>query len=63
MVSYCVQHVVDTSDGCGAKFEVQIVSAKFEGVKLLGRHRLVRFVDQPHRLEIIIISSIPEISP
>ncbi|XP_063992209.1 bolA-like protein 2 [Diachasmimorpha longicaudata] len=33
--------VEDQSDGCGAKFAVLIVSAKFEGKPLLQRHRLV----------------------
>jgi len=33
--------VVDQSDGCGGKFEALIVSSKFEGKKLLARHRLV----------------------
>ena len=33
--------VVDASDGCGSKFQVHIVSAKFDGVKLLDRHRMV----------------------
>ncbi|XP_078181970.1 bolA-like family protein [Carex rostrata] len=33
--------VVDTSGGCGASFEVEIVSEQFEGKRLLERHRLV----------------------
>lgn len=33
--------VEDTSGGCGAKFEVLIVSPAFEGVALLERHRRV----------------------
>jgi hypothetical protein len=36
------QTVVDTSDGCGSKFEVEVVSPLFEGKALLARHRLVR---------------------
>ncbi|XP_041348858.1 protein BOLA2-like [Gigantopelta aegis] len=33
--------VVDASDGCGAKFQVLVVSPQFEGKPLLQRHRLV----------------------
>ncbi|XP_059624434.1 protein BOLA2-like [Cornus florida] len=33
--------VVDTSGGCGASFEIEIVSEHFEGKRLLERHRLV----------------------
>ena len=33
--------ITDTSDGCGSKFEAIIVSAKFDGVPLLERQRLV----------------------
>ncbi|PON83541.1 BolA-like [Trema orientale] len=33
--------VIDTSGGCGASFAVEIVSEKFEGKRLLERHRLV----------------------
>lgn len=36
--------VTDLSDGCGAKFEVLVVSKKFEGKPLLARHRLVNGV-------------------
>jgi stress-induced morphogen len=36
--------VVDVSDGCGSKFEVEIESPQFEGKALLARHRLVRGV-------------------
>lgn len=39
--TFPVQSVVDTSDGCGAKFEVEIISSAFEGQKPLARHRLV----------------------
>ncbi|GMH35783.1 hypothetical protein BSKO_03651 [Bryopsis sp. KO-2023] len=34
--------VVDTSGGCGAAFEVYVVSQKFEGKKVLERHRMVK---------------------
>ena len=33
--------VVDTSGGCGASFEVEVVSEQFEGKRLLERHRMV----------------------
>ena len=32
---------VDESDGCGAKFEIKIISEAFTGKKLLQRHRMV----------------------
>ncbi|KAH9669310.1 protein BOLA2 [Citrus sinensis] len=38
---YSVDEVIDTSGGCGAKFEIEIVSEQFEGKRLLARHRLV----------------------
>ncbi|KMS93461.1 hypothetical protein BVRB_031250 [Beta vulgaris subsp. vulgaris] len=34
--------VNDVSDGCGAKFEIVVVSEKFQGIKLLERHRMVQ---------------------
>lgn len=40
--SHC--EVTDLSDGCGSKFSALVVSAKFEGKPLLGRHRLVNSV-------------------
>ena len=36
--------VVDTSDGCGDKFEVIVVSAKFDSMALLERQRAVNTV-------------------
>ena len=33
--------VVDTSDGCGSKFEAVVVSPKFDGVPLLQRQQMV----------------------
>jgi len=33
--------VTDVSGGCGAKFEIVVVSKAFEGVPLLERHRKV----------------------
>jgi len=35
------QTVVDTSGGCGASYEVSVVSAAFAGKTLLARHRLI----------------------
>nr|KAJ0221136.1 hypothetical protein LSAT_V11C200073960 [Lactuca sativa] len=35
------QEVIDTSGGCGASFQVEIVSEEFEGKRLLERHRMV----------------------
>jgi stress-induced morphogen len=33
--------VVDTSGGCGAMFEIIVISPLFDGIPLLERHRLV----------------------
>ena len=33
--------VTDTSGGCGAKFEVLVVTPAFDGVSLLDRHKRV----------------------
>ncbi|BDA47018.1 probable BolA-like protein 2 [Coccomyxa sp. Obi] len=33
--------VIDTSGGCGASFDVAVVSEQFEGKRLLERHRLI----------------------
>ncbi|BBH05525.1 BolA-like family protein [Prunus dulcis] len=33
--------VIDTSGGCGASFTIEVVSEKFEGKRLLERHRVV----------------------
>jgi len=38
-VEHC--EVTDLSDGCGGKFNVVVVTPKFDGVALLARHRLV----------------------
>ncbi len=40
--------VIDTSGGCGASFNVMVVSPQFEGKNLLARHRMVR-IYQPGR--------------
>uniref|UniRef100_A0A7S2TV98 BolA-like protein n=1 Tax=Lotharella oceanica TaxID=641309 RepID=A0A7S2TV98_9EUKA len=34
--------VVDTSGGCGAMFELYLVTKEFEGVALLERHRMIQ---------------------
>ena len=39
-----VVEIVDTSDGCGSKFEAIIVSASFDGMALLDRQRVVNEV-------------------
>lgn len=36
--------IVDTSDGCGSKFEAIVVSASFDGMGLLERQRAVNDV-------------------
>ncbi|MQM09244.1 hypothetical protein Taro_042111 [Colocasia esculenta] len=36
-----ILRVVDTSGGCGASFEIEIVSELFQGKRLLERHRMV----------------------
>lgn len=36
----------DTSSGCGRSFEVTIVSASFEGVSLVQRHRRINTLFQ-----------------
>jgi len=41
-----VLEVLDTSSGCGRSFEVTIVSASFEGVSLVQRHRRINTLFQ-----------------
>jgi len=53
----CLQDVEDTSGGCGASFVVSVVSPKFEGMKLLARHRAINAalkeeISQIHALQI-----------
>lgn len=38
--------VMDTSGGCGASFNVSVVSPQFEGKNLLARHRMVNIALQ-----------------
>lgn len=40
---------VDLSDGCGAKFEVEIVSEVFRGKPLLAQHRLIHKIIEEER--------------
>jgi stress-induced morphogen len=42
----------DLSDGCGAKFEIEIVSADFAGKPLLAQHRMVHKVLEEERQHI-----------
>ncbi|KAL4223492.1 BolA IbaG [Mactra antiquata] len=44
--------IVDTSDGCGAKFQALIVSPKFDGKPLLQRHRMVNTAIETEMKEI-----------
>ncbi|EXB76036.1 hypothetical protein L484_012189 [Morus notabilis] len=48
--------VIDTSGGCGASFAVEIVSTKFEGKRLLERHRLVNAALENEMKEIHALS-------
>jgi stress-induced morphogen len=40
---------VDLSDGCGAKFEIEIIATEFAGKPLLAQHRLVHKVIEAER--------------
>lgn len=40
---------VDLSDGCGAKFEIEIVSSEFKGKPLLAQHRLIHKILEKER--------------
>jgi stress-induced morphogen len=50
------QAVVDVSDGCGSKFEVEIESPQFEGKALLARHRLVRCVGSATACSVVVLA-------
>lgn len=39
-----IVEVVDISGGCGSSFNIIVVSAAFEGVRLLERHRMLHNV-------------------
>jgi len=42
----------DLSDGCGSKFEIEIVSSAFVGLPLLAQHRLVHKAIEAERKQI-----------
>ena len=42
----------DQSDGCGSKFEIEIISADFIGKPLLAQHRLVHKIIEEERQSI-----------
>ncbi|XP_044957241.1 protein BOLA2-like [Hordeum vulgare subsp. vulgare] len=48
--------VTDTSGGCGASYGIEVVSGKFEGKRLLERHRMVNTVLAPLMAEIHTVS-------
>ncbi len=43
---------VDQSDGCGSKFEIEIISSDFIGKPLLAQHRLVHKIIEEERQSI-----------
>ncbi|KAM0875899.1 hypothetical protein ACQ4PT_036513 [Festuca glaucescens] len=55
--------VTDTSGGCGASYEIEVVSDKFEGKRLLERHRMVNTALAPHMAEIHAVSIKKAITP
>ncbi|KMZ73564.1 Bola-like family protein [Zostera marina] len=55
--------VVDTSGGCGASFEIEIVSEQFEGKKLLERHRMVNAALAEQMKEIHALSIKKAVTP
>ncbi|XP_037407500.1 protein BOLA2-like [Triticum dicoccoides] len=48
--------VTDTSGGCGASYEIEVVSGKFEGKRLLDCHRMVNTALAPLMAEIHAVS-------
>eukprot|EP01018_Ginkgo_biloba_P012804 Gb_08186 [translate_table: standard] len=56
-------NVVDTSGGCGASFSIEIVSAQFEGKRLLERHRMVNSALAEELKEIHALSIKKAITP
>ncbi|KNA21650.1 hypothetical protein SOVF_040890 [Spinacia oleracea] len=58
-----MQEVVDTSGGCGASFVVEIVSAQFEGKRLLERHRMVNAALEKEMQEIHALSITKALTP
>ncbi|XP_052156909.1 protein BOLA2 [Oryza glaberrima] len=55
--------VTDTSGGCGASYEIEVVSEKFEGKRLLERHRMVNTALAPHMAEIHAVSIKKALTP
>ncbi|XP_010422935.1 PREDICTED: protein BOLA2 [Camelina sativa] len=48
--------VIDISGGCGASFEIEVVSEQFEGKRLLERHRMVNAALEEEMKEIHALS-------
>lgn len=63
MVVDVTQTVLDTSGGCGASFVIEIVSAAFEGKRLLERHRLVNAALTEEMKEIHALSVTKALTP
>lgn len=55
--------VTDTSGGCGASYEIEVVSEKFEGKRLLERHRMVNTALASHMAEIHAVSIKKALTP
>ncbi|XP_057544599.1 protein BOLA2 [Amaranthus tricolor] len=55
--------VIDTSGGCGASFVIEIVSAQFEGKRLLERHRIVNAALEKEMQEIHALSIKKALTP
>ncbi|KAK4264802.1 hypothetical protein QN277_025932 [Acacia crassicarpa] len=55
--------VIDTSGGCGASFEIEIVSEQFEGKRLLERHRMVNAALEEEMKEIHALSIKKAVTP
>ncbi len=52
IVGVSLVKAVDLSDGCGAKFEIEIVAEEFRGKPLLQQHRLVHKAIEEERKNI-----------
>ncbi|KAJ1424035.1 bola protein [Ochromonadaceae sp. CCMP2298] len=55
---------VDESDGCGSKFEIEIVSEVFKGKTLLAQHRMVHKVieeQRPHIHALTLKTKVPAV--
>ncbi|XP_062227005.1 protein BOLA2 [Phragmites australis] len=55
--------VTDTSGGCGASYEIDVVSEQFEGKRLLERHRMVNAALAPHMAQIHAVSIKKALTP